>query len=209
MDGGRGTRALHRARRGLARRRARLIGGCCRTTPADTAALRGLIGTRTPAVSSRDNLPIIELGVKDAGEILTLQRAAYLTEAAAHEDISLPPLTQTLTELVDELGDPDVTALGIRDHGRLIAAVRLRRNGGAVELGRLVVAPERQGQGVGTRLLRHAESVHPRAQEIRLFTGERSAANIRLYTRNGYRETGRTTAGAYQIVHFVKSLRET
>ncbi|QPL06733.1 hypothetical protein ID810_08460 [Actinomyces respiraculi] len=62
---------------------------------------------------------------------------------------------------------------------------------------------------MGTRLLRHAESVHPRAQEIRLFTGERSAANIRLYTRNGYRETGRTTAGAYQIVHFVKSLRET
>lgn len=30
----------------------------------------------------------------DAGEVLTLQRAAYLTEAQAHDDLSLPPLTQ-------------------------------------------------------------------------------------------------------------------
>ncbi|MGJ3509042.1 hypothetical protein [Enemella sp. A6] len=38
-----------------------------------------------------------------AGEILTLQRAAYITEAIAHQDLALPPLTQTLGELHDDL----------------------------------------------------------------------------------------------------------
>jgi hypothetical protein len=33
-------------------------------------------------------------GEGDAGEILTLQRAAYVTEAQAHGDLTLPPLTQ-------------------------------------------------------------------------------------------------------------------
>lgn len=161
--------------------------------------------TRTSATGD-EPLDIVELGCEDAGELLTLQRAAYLTEAAAHHDFGLPPLTQSLTELRDELADPSRTALGIRDRGRLIGAVRLRRTGAAVELGRLIVAPDRQGEGLGTRLLLHAETIDPDAEEIRLFTGEHSAANIRLYTRHGYRETSRTPAGGYRLVNLVKPL---
>lgn len=151
-------------------------------------------------------LPIVVLGPCDAGELLTLQRAAYVTEAAAHHDFELPPLTETLTELTDQLNDPAVTALGIRDRGRLIGAVRLRHSGAAVHLGRLIVAPDRQGEGIGTRLLLHVEAVHPGIHELRLFTGEHSTANLRLYTRHGYRETGRTPAGTYHLVHLVKLL---
>jgi len=66
------------------------------------------------------------LTTADAGQLLTLQRAAYVTEAQAHRDLELPPLTETLDELITELVQPAVTALGIRDDtGRLIAAVRL------------------------------------------------------------------------------------
>jgi GNAT superfamily N-acetyltransferase len=151
-------------------------------------------------------LDIVPLTVADAGELLTLQRAAYVTEAAAHDDPFLPPLVQTLAELEAELSDPDVAALGVRDRGRLIGSVRLRRAGRVVELGRLIVAPDRQGHGLGTRLLRHAETVFPDAAEIRLFTGEKSAADIRLYQRWGYHETGRTQAGHYQLIHFAKPL---
>lgn len=151
-------------------------------------------------------LPVVALAPDDAGEVLTLQRAAYVTEAAAHHDFSLPPLTQTLDELRNELDDPSVTALGIRDQGRLVGAVRLRRSGAVLYLGRLTVAPDRQGEGIGTRLLLHAETVHPEVRELRLFTGEHSAANLRLYSRHGYRETGRTPAGRYQLVQLVKSV---
>ncbi len=130
------------------------------------------------------------LGDADAGEIMTLQRAAYVTEARAHHDLDLPPLTQSLDELRAELGNPEVAALGVREEGRLVGAVRLRRVGSAVELGRLTVVPDRQGKGVGTFLLSEAETAFPQVREIQLFTGEHSTANIRLYERKGYVETG-------------------
>ncbi len=152
------------------------------------------------------SLPIVTLGPQDAGELLTLQRAAYLTEAAAHGDFNLPPLTQTLTDLKTELTSANVLALGIRDAARLVASVRLHRVGPVVELGRLIVAPDRQGQGLGTMLLLHAESISSGCDEIRLFTGEHSTANIRLYRRYGYEETGQTPVGAYKLIHFTKVL---
>lgn len=142
----------------------------------------------------------------DAGEILTLQRAAYVTEARAHQDFALPPLLQSIDELRAELADPDVLALGVRDQNRLVGAVRLRRVGRTVEFGRLTVVPDRQGQGIGSFLLRHAETVFPDTTEIRLFTGEHSSANLRLYQRLGYLETGRTSVGAYSLVHLAKTL---
>lgn len=73
------------------------------------------------------------------------------------------------------------------------------------ELGRLIVAPDRQGRGTGSLLLAQVEEVWSDAGEIRLFTGENSLANIRLYSRNGYTETGRTTAGNYALVHMAKT----
>ncbi len=64
------------------------------------------------------------LTLRDAGEILTLQRAAYVSEAQAHRDVNLAPLRQSLAELVAELDRPDVIAMGLRatEHWRLIAA---------------------------------------------------------------------------------------
>jgi hypothetical protein len=41
---------------------------------------------------------------RDAGEVLTLQRAAFVTEAQAYRDLHLPALTQTLAGLHAELG---------------------------------------------------------------------------------------------------------
>ena len=38
---------------------------------------------------------VITLSDADGGEVMTLQRAAYVTEAQAHHDFDLPPLTQT------------------------------------------------------------------------------------------------------------------
>lgn len=157
-----------------------------------------------PVCGAQDR--VTALGVPDSGEMLTLQRAAYAMEAVIHDDVGLPPLTQSLDELRDELADPQVTALGIRREGRLIGAVRLRRSGDVMELGCLVVAPDLQGQGIGTRLLREAEAALPDIREIRLFTGEHNSANIRLCTHMGYRETSRTPVGHYELVNFTKRM---
>ncbi|MEU2349357.1 GNAT family N-acetyltransferase [Modestobacter sp. NPDC049651] len=150
---------------------------------------------------------LVALGTADAGEVLTLQRAAYVTEAQAHDDLQLPALRQSLAELSDELGRPDVVAVGWRDGaGRLVAAVRATVVGAVAEIGRLTVAPDRQGERLGSRLLAAVEEALPAAvREVRLFTGERSGANLRLYRRLGYRETHRTrTPAGYALVHLGK-----
>ena len=41
--------------------------------------------------------------VEDAAEILAVQQAAYQSEAKMYQDWSIPPLTQTLAELQQEL----------------------------------------------------------------------------------------------------------
>ena len=166
-------------------------------------------------MSRTDRFELVRLTATDAGELLTVQRSAYADQARLHQDPNLPPLTQTLPQVLAELVSPEVVALGLRTAGRLVAAVRLRTPPGAPEalLSRLVVVPDQQGTGLGTRLLIAVESVAPQqVQRILLFTGEHSATNLTLYTRHGYVETHRTDAGApppappYQLVHLAKAL---
>lgn len=150
--------------------------------------------------------PVVRLSVAEAGELLTLQRAAYVPQAILHDDLTLPPLTQTFEQLLAELRDPAVIALGIRTGPRLAGSVRLRIRGSTAELGRLMVAPDLQGRGLGTRLLTAAaEQVPVGVARIELFTGERSLDNIRLYERNGYVETHRESAGSYDLVFMARS----
>ncbi len=104
-----------------------------------------------------DELNVVPLSQADAGEIFTLQRAAYVSEAQAHTDLTLPPLTQTFRQLLDELGSPAVLAFGIRDRARLVATVRVAMEDSVGHLGRLVVAPDRQGNGFGSALLKAVE----------------------------------------------------
>ena len=127
--------------------------------------------------------PIIVLHAEDAGELLTLQRAAYVTEAQAHADPNLPPLLETLAEVRADLRSDETTVLGIRDGGRLVATVRLRHDPAApetAEIARLAVAPDRQGEGLGTRLLVAAEEhARPAVTTLALFTGENSHGQAR------------------------------
>lgn len=157
---------------------------------------------------------LVRLGTDQAGEVLTLQRAAYVTEAQAHGDLNLPPLRQDLTALVAELGEPHVLALGWRDaNDRLIAAVRARRVSDPhetwAEIGRLTVAPDWQGQGLGSGLLvALGDRLPADVAELRLFTGEHSHDNLRLYYRLGFIETTRQpTPSGYDLVHLRKPRR--
>jgi ribosomal protein S18 acetylase RimI-like enzyme len=155
-------------------------------------------------------IELTDLAPADAGEAFTLQRAAYVSEAQAHDEPRLPPLIEPLDALRADIADPEVVTIGARDGGRLVGAVRLRRSADdpeAAELRRLAVAPDRQGEGIGTRLLLAAEArVPPGVTRVMLFTGEHSASNLRLYTRHGYRETHRAPAGNHELVYLEKDL---
>src|SRR4051795_10128996 len=146
---------------------------------------------------SRQDLELLRLTTADAGEVLTVQRAAYVSEAQVYQDAFLPALTQTLDELVDEIETGGGFVL--RKSGRLVGAVRTRLVGGLLQIGRLTVAPDMQGLGFGNILMSAAEGEAGAADEgaslaadaAVLFTGKLSEANLRLYARRGYVETHR------------------
>ncbi len=142
--------------------------------------------------------------VENAGEILTLQRAAYVTEAQLYGDPFLPALTQTLDELVAELARS--VCLTAITGTRTVGAVRARGDGSVWRIGRLVVAPDQQGRGIGTALLAAVEACAPGSvTTFALFTGDRSAANLRLYERSRYAVVRRETPPAGPaLVHLEK-----
>jgi ribosomal protein S18 acetylase RimI-like enzyme len=148
---------------------------------------------------------LVTLGPADAGEVLTLQRAAYVTEAQLYGDPWLPALAQTLPELQAELSTG--RALGLRAGPRLVGAVRTRLDDGVLQVNRLTVAPDLQRLGLGSRLLRAAEDGVD-ADAATLFTGHLSEANLRLYGRHGYVEQRREPVhDGLTLVHPVKDLR--
>jgi GNAT superfamily N-acetyltransferase len=128
-----------------------------------------------------------------AGEALTVQRAAYVTEAQHYNAPHIPPLTETVDDLRTDLVT-GVLARGAWVGTRLVGCVRGRVDGERMEVARFVVAPDMQGRGIGAALLDALEAAAP--PEVRVFwlvTGAASDGNLRLYGRSGYVVVGNRT----------------
>jgi GNAT superfamily N-acetyltransferase len=137
----------------------------------------------------------VEIGVpgpEHAGEVLTVQRAAYVTEAQRYRAPDIPPLVETLEELRADLAAPGVVARAAWLGPRLVGSVRGRVDGAAMEVARLTVAPDLQGRGLGRALLEAVHAAAPAGVGVFwLVTGARSGDNLRLYAAAGYRPAGR------------------
>lgn len=150
---------------------------------------------------------IVRADAGDAGEILTLQRAAYLVEAQLYGDPFLPPLVETLDQMRGVI-ESDAIVLKAMDGGRVVGAVRAQFSEQTCLVGRLIVAPDRQGEGVGTALLKAIEEEAAElATALVLFTGHLSSGNLRLYKRSGYQEFRRERVSDHLVlVHLRKDL---
>jgi ribosomal protein S18 acetylase RimI-like enzyme len=132
------------------------------------------------------DISIVQASPDDAGEILALQKIAYRSEAKLNDDWTIPPLTQTLTEIRSDFGTKVFLKAVCADE--IIGSVRATLDSGTCQIGRLIVHPDYQGKGIGTLLIDRIETAFSRAERFELFTGVKSINNIRLYQRLGYRE---------------------
>jgi ribosomal protein S18 acetylase RimI-like enzyme len=136
---------------------------------------------------------IAPLTADHAGEALTVQRAAYVTEAQNYHAPHIPPLTETVDELRADLAG-GVLAFGAWLGTRLAGSVRGRVDGDRMEVARFAVAPDLQGKGIGRALLAAVETAAPSGiRTFWLVTGMSSEANLRLYRRAGYAVVGKET----------------
>jgi len=122
--------------------------------------------------------------VSDAEELLVLQKLAYRSEAEIYNDFSIPPLVQTLESMEEDLKD-HLFLKAVID-GRIIGSVRANSKEGTCYIGRLIVHPDVQNRGVGTRLMDEIEKIFNGCRRFELFTGDRSERNLQLYQKRGY-----------------------
>lgn len=122
-----------------------------------------------------------------AREVLAVQHAAYRVEAELIGFDGIPPLHESLDELVRS----PLEFVGVRRGGRVVAAMGYSVDGRTCEIDRLVVDPEWHRRGLGRRLVEHV--LHH--QVVGVSTGTANTPARRLYESLGFRPIGVTGIG--------------
>jgi tRNA (guanine37-N1)-methyltransferase len=142
-----------------------------------------------PVSAQAEQLVVDRARIVDAGELLTLQRAAFVSEGRLNRSWDIPPLTESLSEVAASLDDNVVLAARLAD--RLVGSVRARlHDDGCWGISRLMVAPDLLGFGIGGRLLDEIEVLAPASvEQFCLIGGTRSEGAIAFYRHRGYVES--------------------
>jgi tRNA (guanine37-N1)-methyltransferase len=146
-----------------------------------------------------DTFVVLHAEPSDAGELFTLQLACWVTEAHDNPGVPIPALEEDLDDVRGWMNQGSV--LVARAEERLVGAVRGVRDGEAWRIGRLMVAPDLRGKGLGRWLLaRIEEDAPPEVTSYELFTGAGSKRNQKMYKKAGYRLAGSPSPGVVSMV---------
>jgi len=121
----------------------------------------------------------------DFPEILEIQKKAFLSEAELYQNYQIQPLIQTLSDMKEECKEKIVLKAVI--DGKIVGSIRANAHVKGGWVNKLVVLPEFQQRGIGEKLLREIENYFPTVDKFTLATGSKSASNIRLYEKVGYK----------------------
>ena len=145
-----------------------------------------------------DDLDVRPAELADSGELFVLQLACWVAEQQDNPEVRIPALHETHDDVRAWLVRD--TVLVARSGGRLVGAVRASLDGEQWEVGRLMVAPDLAGRGLGRSLLEGIEGLAPAtATTYALFTGAGSARNQRIYRKAGYRLRGEIEPGVVRM----------
>jgi ribosomal protein S18 acetylase RimI-like enzyme len=123
----------------------------------------------------------------DLDQILRLQKKAFHGQALIYNDFNLPSLTQTLDDLKKEFTSK--TIYKVAREGKIIACIRCYVKDRILHIEKLIVDPDLQNRGIGTQVMHVIEKRYAAAVDrFVLFTGHKSARNLHLYRKLGYKE---------------------
>ena len=130
---------------------------------------------------------IVEQAKKeDLGKILELQKLAFRSQAEIYNDFSIPPLIQTPEEIEKDFQNQ--TYLKAVTNKKIIGSVRGYEDSITCYIGRLIIHPDFQNQGYGTKLMAKIESIFKNVERYEIFTGYKDVKNLYLYQKLGYKK---------------------
>lgn len=141
---------------------------------------------------------------KDLPDILNLQKIAFEEVALLLDNYNLPPLQQTLEELNKEF-EISVVLKYLSEDNKIVGSVRAFVDVDNVcHVGKLVVDPAYQNQGIGKMLLNEIEKEFPSCRKFSLFTGEITPNTRHLYENQGYHIVDRKEADGVSMLFMEK-----
>ncbi|AWV99003.1 GNAT family N-acetyltransferase [Arcticibacterium luteifluviistationis] len=139
----------------------------------------------------------------DLAEILQLQKLAYIQEAEIYNNYEITPLSQILEDLKADFKTNNFIKATF--NSKIIGSIKGFEENGSVLVGKLIVHPDFQNKGLGSKLMLHLENRFPKAQRFWLFTAYKSEKNLYLYKKLGYQEYKRESLDPNPImVHLEK-----
>ncbi len=107
-------------------------------------------------------------------------------QAKIYNDYTIPPLIETIEEMKNVF--PQQTFLKAVIDNKIVGSVRGYKEGDTCHIGRLIVHPDFQNQGIGSKLMNEIEHNFKDIKKYELFTGHKSEKNIYLYKKLGYKQ---------------------
>ncbi len=138
-------------------------------------------------------IDIRDASESDAVEILEIQKLAFHGQGILYDDFTLPPLVQTLEELIQDFKTH--AFLKALYDGKIVGSVRGRAEVDTCFISRLIVHPDHQSKGIGKKLIHALEDRFGTVHRYELFTGHKSEKNLALYRKLGYYKFGEKPQG--------------
>jgi ribosomal protein S18 acetylase RimI-like enzyme len=141
---------------------------------------------------------------KDILRILELQKLAFKKESIVYNDLQIPAMIQTKEEILEDFSNGTLF-LKYEKNNEIVGSVRAYLDSKKIcNIGRLVVNPFFQKQGIGKKLMIDIEKEFLDCKKFRLFTGEKNNIAFNLYKKLGYIESGRQYTGKYFLIYMEK-----
>ena len=139
-----------------------------------------------------------------ASQVLILQREAYLVEAGLIGFTGIPPLQESLHQLMQS----EETFVGYGNARYLSGFIALETAApGEMTISRLCVSPVEFRKGIASRLLAAVFSEFPGIKTFRVTTGAANTPAVNFYSNSGFISEGSrwVANGKLQIACFVYS----
>lgn len=154
-------------------------------------------------MNSNNIVPIVR---DDFEDILSLQKAAFMVVAKLMNKYDIPPLLQTIEDVRHDYESCTILKYVSADN-RIIGSIRGNiYDGDSCHVGKLIVHPDYQNQGIGKALMFAIENYFPTCHKFTLFTSEETPNTVYLYSRIGYQVVYKKEVDGIEWVYMEKLL---